>query len=193
MNNDARPHRVLHACVPVCRYLLVCVASAEPHLEAASDHFSEILLLFVPSPGRLAPRHSEDEGVCPWTHTLTRARCFPERAAHRATPQPCPHRHQLTPRRLPVPGLWCHPGHLPAPAGAAAAHGEGGVARSGCLLAISRCCASPRRGEPAPGGSQSPAACRGEKQKVASSHLCSPVPVVHRAQASQGENLGQGL
>lgn len=139
------------------------------------------------------PRGTEKMKAFARGHTLTRAHCFPERAAHRAAPQPCPHWHQLAPRRLPVPGLWCHPSHLPAPAGAAAAHREGGVATSGCLLAISWCCTSLRQGEPARGGSQSPAACRGEKQKVASSHLCSPVPVVHQAQASQGENLGQGL
>lgn len=184
-------HTACCTLVSVCRYLLVCIASAEPNLEAASDHFSEILLLFMPSPSRLAPRHREDEGVCPWTHTdssslLPRASRTPRCPPAMSTLAPAP-------RRLPVPGLWCHPSHLPAPAGAAAAHREGGVATSGCLLAISWCCASPRRGEPARGGSQSPAACRGEKQKVASSHLCSPVPLMHQAQASQGGKLGQGL
>lgn len=96
-------HTACCTLVSVCRYLLVCVASAEPNLEAASDHFSEILLLFMPSPSRLAPRHREDEGVCPWTHTDSSS--LLPRASR--TPRCPPAMSTLAPARSPqAPSPW---------------------------------------------------------------------------------------
>lgn len=45
------------------------VFRVKPNLEAASDRFSEILLLSASFSSCLALRHRKDQGMCPWTPT----------------------------------------------------------------------------------------------------------------------------
>lgn len=199
-------------CVLVDIYFVLAFR-VKSNLEAASDNFSEILLLSTSFSSCLALRHRKDQGMCPWTHRdwsewLTRSEfrwsVLPA-SLHKPhialPPQQHPHWHFLSPSSrsgsLGRSALCCGSGVTQVTSWFLLEQwqpiGKELQLHLGYFLAVSCCYNSLRRLEPTLGTSQSPAAREWRSRKVASSHLCSPIPSCAQPSQVIGENLGQSL
>lgn len=196
-------------CVSVGIYFGL-VFRVKPNLEAASDRFSEILLLSASFSSCLALRHRKDQGVCPWTHTdwsewLTRSEfrwsVLPAslNKPHTALPpRQHPRWHFLSPSSrsgsLGRSTLCCGSGVTQVTSWFLQEQwqpiGKEVWLHLGYFLAVSCCYNSLGRLEPTLGTSQSPAAREGRSIKVASSHLCSPILVLCSAWSSRRGESG---